>query len=59
MRQLTPTELDAIKTYAEKYGRNWKRRLADDWYYARLSGPLHVLRNDLGPTWLARFKLER
>jgi hypothetical protein len=59
-RELTAEELIALQAYAAKHGRTWKARLAmEDWYYARLTGPLHALRNSHGPTWLHHFKLPK
>jgi hypothetical protein len=58
--QLTPADLDALRSYAEEHGRRWKSDLALDWYHARAYGLrgsiLHGLRNNLGPAWLAGFK---
>jgi hypothetical protein len=58
-RPLTTDELDSLRSYASQNGRTWKQQLSDDWYYARLTGPLHVLRNDLGPSWLVSFNLKK
>jgi hypothetical protein len=69
-RDLTAEELAALQRFALAQGRTWKRVLTDIyWYNARLwVGPsskpndgsiLHGLRNDLGPAWLATFKLPR
>lgn len=68
---LTAAELDALHEFAAYYkrkGKNWKEELAFTyWYNARLwtnnegkqRHELHALRNRLGPSWLATFKLER
>ena len=65
-RELTAGELEAVQLFAAEFGRTWKERLAlDYWPAARLyvtrNGracyELHKLRNDLGPLWLAGFKL--
>jgi hypothetical protein len=58
IRDLTPTEQAAIDAFAAHFGRSWKRKLAEVyWYNARVfidhSGiaypSLHALRND--PSW--------
>lgn len=54
---LTTDQLTALQDYASKHGRTWKASLREDWYHARLMGPVHALRNSHGPTWLAGFKL--
>jgi hypothetical protein len=65
-RDLTADELEAVKAFAAEFGRNWKSRLSFDyWPSARIyidrAGheypELHRLRNQLGPQWLARFRL--
>ncbi|HET9566035.1 MAG TPA: hypothetical protein VFP27_16415 [Mycobacterium sp.] len=59
LRPLTPDELTALKAYAARHGRTWKDRLGTDWYYARLTGLLHALRNSHGPSWLRKFTLPK
>lgn len=65
-RTISQRERDALHIFAAHYGKKWKDKLACEyWYNARLytdktgkqHAALHVLRNDLGPTWLASFKL--
>lgn len=64
-RELQPEELQAIQTFAAHYGRKWKDKLAFEyWFTARIFSKagieypeLQRLRNDLGPSWLAGFKL--
>lgn len=56
-KDLTIEELAALHAYAAQHGRTWKARLNDDWFYARTTGVLQVLRNTRGPRWLASFKL--
>lgn len=68
-RDLTPTELEAVKAFAADHGRRWKSVLRDIyWYNARIwrAGPddsygytLHSIRNNLGPDWLAGFRLSK
>jgi hypothetical protein len=52
-RELTADEAAAIAAFAAEYGRTWKSKLADIyWYNARLwegRSDLHALRND--PRW--------
>ena len=66
-RELEADELEALKTFAAENGKKWKEVLAFKyWYNARVyrandgkeRPALHRLRNDLGPSWLAKFKLE-
>ena len=65
-RNLTPSEQTAIETFAKEHGRAWKDQLAFSyWPNARafrdragnLYPEIHALRNELGPKWLAKFKL--
>jgi len=65
-RDLTDHELEAVQAFAKEFGRTWKDRLAFDyWPRARLYvtrdgrqlAVLHALRNNLGPQWLAQYKL--
>ena len=65
-RDLTDNELSALRAFAAEFGRTWKERLSFDYWprariYVTRDGrecyELHRLRNDLGPQWLARFKL--
>lgn len=69
-RTLSADETAALLAFAARYGRFWKAKLtAVYWYNARLfsdaSGDqthgyaLHRLRNDLGPVWLASYKLPK
>jgi hypothetical protein len=69
-RDLTADEVAALQAFAARYGRFWKSKLTDVyWYNARLfrdaSGDethgyaLHRLRNELGPRWLASYKLPK
>jgi hypothetical protein len=68
--QATPQELIALQAFAAAHGRRWKAELNETyWYNARLwrdgGGDtqhgviLHGLRNRLGPTWLASFRLPK
>lgn len=60
MSKPTPNaeQLQALREYAAKHGRNWKSALLDDWMYARQPGPLQQVRNNFGPTWLTKFRLD-
>lgn len=55
---LSADQLQVLKDYAEKNGRNWKSKLNDDWYHARQPGLLQAIRNTFGPTWLTKFKFD-
>ena len=54
----TPTveEVSALRAYAAGHGRTWKAQLLQDWMTGRSTGELQRVRNNLGPTWLIRFK---
>jgi hypothetical protein len=58
---LTADQLAAVRSYIDslspKRRRTWKAHLELDWYNARLSGPIHSLRNTHGFEWLAKFRL--
>lgn len=60
---LTETEVVALRRYAATYGRSWKSALNVAWmtgnYGARSddTATLQTLRNQRGPSWLAKFKL--
>jgi hypothetical protein len=65
-RDLTAAELDGLKAFAARFGRNWKNKLMFEyWPNARLwtddkgvqHAELHRLRNEFGPSWLATFEL--
>lgn len=58
----TPEQLAALQAFAQKYGRNWKYKLVGAWCNgADAREPnghlLRQVRNQLGPQWLANFKL--
>lgn len=62
--QLTPEQLDALITFAKRNGRKWKSELNYCWmtgnYHAidrNISGYLHQVRNQFGPSWLVNFRL--
>ncbi|WP_159953194.1 hypothetical protein [Rhizobium sp. 18065] len=67
---LNAAQIDALQAFAADYGRGWKAKLSDVyWYNARIwrdprGDPesqagyvLHGLRNSHGPSWLMGFKL--
>lgn len=54
---LTGEELAAIRAFAARHGRCWKAELNRQWMNASASTDLHRLRNRLGPSWLANFRL--
>jgi hypothetical protein len=58
-KQPTTDQLFALINYANANGRTWKSKLNDDWMNGRAEGELQQVRNQFGPTWLARFKLPR
>lgn len=56
-------ELAALRTYAAEHGRHWKEALWASWMnggdHLRQSdgAALQRLRNRLGPSWLAQYRL--
>jgi hypothetical protein len=58
-------QLDALRTFAKANGRTWKSGLRHCWEtgkYAYYSGTdrsdlLQQVRNEFGPSWLVRFKI--
>lgn len=50
----------ALKAFAEKHGKDWKRKLLDAWYSGTDTAEpdghlLRQIRNSYGPTWLQRY----
>lgn len=65
-KTLSPSELQALAYWRLHMGWRWKAELMKAWGshdYGWLPSDhpalLHGLRNRLGPTWLARFSLDR
>lgn len=59
---LTPTQLEALKTFAGKR-RTWKQELRQAWMTGMYpadadSASLQQIRNTFGPSWLVRFNLK-
>ena len=62
--ELTEQQLTALKQFANSRGRAWKSKLLDCWVqshygFADDSASLQQVRNNLGPSWLMKFKLPR
>lgn len=60
----TQEQLDALRAYAASHGRYWKSRLRDAWITGEYGGFhqsnfLQQVRNNLGPSWLVRFRLPK
>jgi hypothetical protein len=60
----TPEQLQALKAFAFKYGKQWKSHLAERWLDGRDAQEpdghlLRQVRNRLGPRWLERYQLQR
>lgn len=61
---LTPLQLTALTIYAREHGRTWKADLRDAWMTGHYnvcdaSRELQQVRNNLGPSWLVRFRLDK
>lgn len=61
-RQPTPDQLQRLIRYAERHGPDWRSKLVHDWWTGRDAAQpdghlLRQVRNQLGPTWLAKFQL--
>ena len=59
---LTDRQVNALRDYAVRHGRSWKRILNDAWMgeAPHDDGPiLSRLRNTHGPTWLDRYRLPK
>jgi hypothetical protein len=56
--KLSAIEILALYQYIAENGRTWKATLRDDWMRARLTGPIHQLRNVsyFGPSGLTQIK---
>jgi hypothetical protein len=62
MAEITVEELTVLRSFAARYGRNWKAHLRWQWEhgyddYQENAATLRSLRNRLGPSWLARYTL--
>lgn len=59
-KALDQEELDALKAFAARHGRNWKSVLREAWMNASEPGILQQLRNDrgFGPSGLIAFRFE-
>lgn len=61
MDKPTREQVDALRAFAGRRGRNWKSKLLSMWFNGRdASEPnghlLRQVRNQLGPTWLMNFR---
>lgn len=51
---LTEEQAAALEAFAAQHGADWRRKLNDGWLRAAYPGPLQQVRNQFGPTWLAK-----
>ena len=67
-RKPTTEELNALKKWRDKYGREWKSYLRAAWlsaYYRGSymggtdTGTLRNIRNEFGSTWLDKFQFPK
>lgn len=61
---LTTEQYEALHKFAKTYGRRWKSTLNSCWetgYYGSDddSASLQQIRNNFGPSWLARFRFPK
>jgi hypothetical protein len=56
LEDLTPEQIAALRSFATRNGRGWKKVLSDLWMRAAAAPTLHNLRNTHGPTWLVTFQ---
>jgi hypothetical protein len=56
---LTAEQLQALRSFADYAGRNWKSEVRHAWETASMPGIIHALRNSHGPTWLVRFRFPK
>lgn len=59
--QPNPEQLAALKAFAKRHGRHWKRALHNAWLDGRDAREpggalLRQIRNQFGPQWLQRFR---
>lgn len=64
LQKPTPEQLKALEKFAAIHGRNWKAPLREAWMTGDYDGfkesnYLQQLRNTLGPSWLAKFRLAK
>jgi hypothetical protein len=62
MMMPTAEQREALRKFAEKYGRYWKDELRTQWLHGIDAHEpdghlLRQVRNQCGPKWLANFKL--
>jgi hypothetical protein len=63
---LSTEQLNALRTFANANGRNWKSSLNDAWSTGRYrnyngtddEGSLQQVRNTFGPSWLVKFSFD-
>ncbi len=60
--QATPAQIKALREYAARNGRLWKSKLRECWMtgsYERGDDSMNLqqVRNNLGPSWLIRFRI--
>lgn len=62
--QPTSAQIEALRGFAQRHGRNWKSKLKAAWAYGKYERHpdaylLRQMRNTYGPKWLTRFSLTR
>lgn len=63
---LAPEQLNALRTFANANGRDWKFKLNHAWSSGRYDdyngtddyGSLQQVRNTFGPSWLVKFRFD-
>lgn len=63
--KLTVDQFNAVRAWAEAYGRTWKSELSRSWMTGNYHGHneiscyLQQVRNQHGPSWLVKFNLKK
>lgn len=53
---LNPDQREALLQFKERHGRYWKQELNNQWMRAAAGPLLQQVRNNFGPSWLAKLK---
>ena len=68
MTDLTENQREALSRFAKKHGRQWKSKLHECWMSGRYpydivntndSAYLQQVRNQFGPSWLVKYRIDK